>query len=234
MGFFNNFPYTNFHEMNLDWILKEIEKLMSEYEEFKAVNTVNYGGAWDITKNYPAWVIVSCGNYAYISKKPVHSGIPIENRDFWIEAAELDPRIAALIQQVSGLTTTVSDLTTTVSDLTTTVENIKNVTRRDWTKAKILFIGDSYGSYGEWPTETLKILGCAGYDYTLDGASFLSGYYTRLNDFLADRPDEADYITDIIVGGGINDSDATHVSRLRADIANFVNYAKSKFNRFAI
>lgn len=27
MGFFNNFPYTNFHEMNLDWILKSMNEV---------------------------------------------------------------------------------------------------------------------------------------------------------------------------------------------------------------
>lgn len=27
MGFFSNFPYTNFHEMNLDWILKRVKEL---------------------------------------------------------------------------------------------------------------------------------------------------------------------------------------------------------------
>lgn len=30
MGFFNNFPYTNFHDLNLDWILRELEKTSGE------------------------------------------------------------------------------------------------------------------------------------------------------------------------------------------------------------
>lgn len=33
MGFFNNFPYTNFHDLNLNWILDKVnewgKKLMS-------------------------------------------------------------------------------------------------------------------------------------------------------------------------------------------------------------
>jgi hypothetical protein len=34
MGMFDHFPYTNFHELNLDWILqalKEIEKTMDQF-----------------------------------------------------------------------------------------------------------------------------------------------------------------------------------------------------------
>lgn len=31
MGFFNNFPYTNFHEMNLDWIVKQVNDLIEKY-----------------------------------------------------------------------------------------------------------------------------------------------------------------------------------------------------------
>lgn len=33
MGFFNNFPYTNFHDLNLDWILKAMKKIESETGE---------------------------------------------------------------------------------------------------------------------------------------------------------------------------------------------------------
>lgn len=107
-------------------------------------------------------------------------------------------------------------------------------TGRDWTKARILFIGDSYGVYSEWPTATKNILGCVGFDYTLSGASFMSGYREMLDKFLTEHPEGAYAITDIIVGGGINDSDQVHVSRLRADISNFVNYAKSKFKNAVI
>lgn len=31
MGLFNNFPYTNFHEMNLDWIVKQVNDLIEKY-----------------------------------------------------------------------------------------------------------------------------------------------------------------------------------------------------------
>ena len=31
-GFFNKYPYTDFHELNLDWLLQEFKKLMDEYQ----------------------------------------------------------------------------------------------------------------------------------------------------------------------------------------------------------
>ena len=32
----NAWPYTDFHDLNLDWLLKEMSKLREEWEEFKA------------------------------------------------------------------------------------------------------------------------------------------------------------------------------------------------------
>lgn len=46
---FDNFPYTNFHELNLDWIIKSMEKLNKEYKEYgeeliKKLNKPVYDG----------------------------------------------------------------------------------------------------------------------------------------------------------------------------------------------
>ena len=35
MGFFNNFPYTNFHELNVDWVLSVVKKALAEWETVK-------------------------------------------------------------------------------------------------------------------------------------------------------------------------------------------------------
>ena len=32
----NTWPYTDFHDLNLDWLLSEMMKLREEWEEFKA------------------------------------------------------------------------------------------------------------------------------------------------------------------------------------------------------
>lgn len=33
---FEQFPYTNFHEINLDWLLKSVKEMKTEFEDYKA------------------------------------------------------------------------------------------------------------------------------------------------------------------------------------------------------
>ena len=33
MGVFNNFPYTNIHELNLDWLIKKVKELDSKVND---------------------------------------------------------------------------------------------------------------------------------------------------------------------------------------------------------
>lgn len=35
MGVFEKFPYTNFHELNANWILKKIKEMEEDIEELK-------------------------------------------------------------------------------------------------------------------------------------------------------------------------------------------------------
>ena len=53
--FNNTAPYTDFHEMNLDWIIKQVKALAREMHGFEAANKVEYAGIWNITQQYAAW-----------------------------------------------------------------------------------------------------------------------------------------------------------------------------------
>lgn len=130
---FERFPYTNFHEMNLDWLISEMCNLKNYIEQYTAVNKVSYYGIWDITKQYPQWAVVSNGDKSYMSSKPVPQGIDIVNGDFWIELADLDPRYGGLVTALEALTSNVESLTGNVESLTknkvysfNTVEDMKN------------------------------------------------------------------------------------------------------------
>lgn len=85
-NFINQFPYADFHEMNLDWILKEIKNLGIEISNYEAANEVNYAGSWDITKQYMKWAIVldTGSGWMYMSKQAVPTGIDISNAEYWI------------------------------------------------------------------------------------------------------------------------------------------------------
>ena len=85
-NFLNQFPYTDIHELNLDWIIKTIKNLFAEMSEFEAANNVHYAGVWNITNQYQAWSVVLDANTGsmMISVKAVPSGISIDNNDYWI------------------------------------------------------------------------------------------------------------------------------------------------------
>ena len=88
-SFLNQFPYSDFHEMNLDWILKEVKRIAAEMHGFEAANSVNYAGIWNITQQYTAWSIVLDQNTSnmMIALQPVPVGIAITNSDYWLLVA---------------------------------------------------------------------------------------------------------------------------------------------------
>ena len=93
MGLFDNFPYTNFHELNLDWMLKLLKEMETELDNFIAINALKYADPiqWDITTQYEKNTIVIEPNSgtAYISVQPVPSGVNISNTDYWTVVFDL-------------------------------------------------------------------------------------------------------------------------------------------------
>ena len=93
MGLFDNFPYTNFHELNLDWILKILKEIQTTIEQFVAINSLKYADPiqWDITTQYEKNTIVIEPNSgtAFISVQAVPSGVDISNTDYWTPVFDL-------------------------------------------------------------------------------------------------------------------------------------------------
>ena len=86
MGLFETFPYANFHEMNIDWILHELKQLETEITNFVAINSVKYANPiiWDITRQYETNTVVldNSGN-AYLSVQPVPAGVSLDRVEYW-------------------------------------------------------------------------------------------------------------------------------------------------------
>lgn len=86
MGLFENFPYANFHELNLDWILHELKELETKITNFVAINSVKYANpiTWNITSQYETNTVVldSSGN-AYLSVQPVPAGVALDREEYW-------------------------------------------------------------------------------------------------------------------------------------------------------
>ncbi|MBR5298784.1 MAG: hypothetical protein IKU36_00885 [Bacteroidales bacterium] len=86
-NFLNQFPYSDFHEMNLDWIIRRVKELAIEMQEFTVVNKIAYADPieWNITTQYPAFNIVydEASARLMISKQPVPKGVSINNAAYW-------------------------------------------------------------------------------------------------------------------------------------------------------
>lgn len=92
--FFNDFPYTDFHELNLSWIIKKILELNETVKEFVSLNAIKYADPiqWDITRQYEKNTVVidPITGTAYLSVQPVPSGVSIYNTDYWTEVFNLE------------------------------------------------------------------------------------------------------------------------------------------------
>lgn len=87
MGLFDHFPYTNVHELNLDWVLSMMKALEAEWEAFTAGNSLTFADPiqHDISKTYAKNTIVLDGTgNAYVSLQPVPVGVSLDNQDYWL------------------------------------------------------------------------------------------------------------------------------------------------------
>lgn len=216
---FNKYPATDFHEMNLDWIIGEIKKLHTDWDDFKVINTIHFEGPWDITKQYQAWTLVDDlnTNNGYISKKPVPAGVSIDNTDYWVLVANYSSIIADLQNRVVLLESDVSSLETDVSNLQTTTNALIDHDKQDMLHkdANVIIIGDSWGllesseSQAGWlayiedyvKVKNLYTACYSGSGFARPGVrTFL---YQLQNDISITVP--ADEINEIIVQGFVND-----------------------------
>lgn len=87
MGLFDHFPYTNVHELNLDWVLSMMKALEAEWEQFTAGNSLTFADPLqhDVTKTYAKNTIVLDANGdAYVSLQAVPVGVGLQNGDYWL------------------------------------------------------------------------------------------------------------------------------------------------------
>lgn len=112
MAFINKYPYTDQHELNLDWVISKIMQLTHDMDDFKVVNQISFNGTWDITKQYPAWAFVDNGGDGYLSIKPVPAGVELTNEIYWRLVAnysaiyaDFQDRIITLEKKCTGIIT---------------------------------------------------------------------------------------------------------------------------------
>ena len=129
--FINQFPYSDFHELNLDWVIKQVKDLTGQMIDFKAVNSIKYEGAWNIASAYEPWSLVTSGSFSYIALKAVPSGIDINNEDYWLEIAPVavDQQFSIVSDHAIAnktVTNKFNSVDTSVAALDAAVENIND------------------------------------------------------------------------------------------------------------
>ena len=86
-------PYTNFHDLNLDWIIEVLNEFNTKLTDFVSLATIKYANPiqWNITNQYETNTVVmdSNGN-AYLSVQPVPSGVSLDRTEFWTKIGNFD------------------------------------------------------------------------------------------------------------------------------------------------
>ena len=143
MGVFEHFPYTNFHDLNLDWIVQELEKLTTDVRDFISINAIKYANPiqWDITTQYEKnTVVLDKDGNAYLSVQPVPAGVSLDRTEYWTN-----------IGNFSALWESVKDAITIPDEgHETTASEKRAVNDLVWVNGKLLEVtstmiaGDSY------------------------------------------------------------------------------------------
>ncbi len=88
MGLFDQFPYTNLHELNLSWLLRAMRELDEIVETFVHSETLTFSDPieWNITTQYSKnTIVLDTNGNAFLSKQPVPTGIQLSNTNYWLK-----------------------------------------------------------------------------------------------------------------------------------------------------
>ena len=90
---FPKYPYIDLSDRNLDFIARTVRELENEVKNFVSLNAIKYANPmqWNITRQYEKNTIVIEPNtgVAYISVKPVPSGVAISRSEYWTVVFDL-------------------------------------------------------------------------------------------------------------------------------------------------
>lgn len=202
----NRYPYTDLHELNLDFLLSKIKELSEKMDLFIPLNTIEFKGQWDITQAYSQWNVVTDNNLGYIALKPVPEGIQLNNTEYW-----------ALIFDYNSILNPFK-----TKNIICIGDSYANTGK--WADTLVNIMGLDADQYH------INYLGGTGFVADIGGGT--NGFLRLLTES-AQVIIKKEEITDIIVAGGYNDNihfpDSSGVSAIRNQIAAFKTYANDTF-----
>lgn len=121
--FWNNYPYTDFHELNLSWVIDKIMEVEKTVKDFEVFNKLTWAGVHDPLKEYEKWSIVQdATGDGYLAIKPVPSGVTLDNEDYWVKVANYDALYAAFDERIEALADRIDDVE---SDVDSKIKDVK-------------------------------------------------------------------------------------------------------------
>lgn len=119
---FNQYPYLNLNDFNLDYILKAIKEMRYEVTNFVSINAIKYANPiqWDITRQYEKNTIVidPVTGTAYISVAPVPIGVALNRAEYWTVVFDLQAFVTKANQNLAN---NYEEQTTTTATMNTSV-----------------------------------------------------------------------------------------------------------------
>lgn len=213
-----DFPNVSAYDSDLREVLAMLRGLTHEMRDFKVINKITNAGAWDITKQYKPWTIVSDNNIGYISVRPVPAGIEITNTEYWALVADYDILITNLSERISAL------------ELDNAANKIKIANLETAVYKNVSFIGDSYLAGSQIAEDVAAALSLDCVKHAISAEGFVTAaagktFVDNIADFTADEQKAAEYL---IVYGGLNDYNQSEAD-VYAAVTAFITAAKAAF-----
>lgn len=103
--FWNKYPYSNIHDLNLDWIIAKLKEIESNLAFVIDNASLKYADplAWSITHQYQANTVVIDPEtgIAYLSTKPVPTNILITDTNYWTPIFNLETLFEDIKKSIS-------------------------------------------------------------------------------------------------------------------------------------
>lgn len=103
---FNQYPYLNLNDLNLDYILKAIKEMRYEVTNFVSINAIKYANPiqWNITSQYEKNTIVidPVTGTAYISVAAVPAGVALTRPEYWTVVFDLGSFVTRAAQNFTS------------------------------------------------------------------------------------------------------------------------------------
>lgn len=194
---FNQYPYLNINDLNLDFILKAIREMKYEVTNFVSINAIKYADPiqWNITSQYEKNTIVidPVTGTAYISVAPVPAGVSLTRPEYWTVVFDLGSFVTRAAQNFTNHWE--SDTTTTATFPTTTggwlvwgdvlYKALTNITAGDayvvGSNIEHFTIEDLYNTYLNTIASILAIIGDLTDLNTADKSSVVNAINDALN-----------------------------------------------------